>query len=252
MRAIFEAWNARLWDDASGVLLWMSHPAWHSTVWQTYDYDLDVNGSYYGARKGCEPHHVQADLSNWRIRAVNHTRSALTGATVTAQLYDLAGTELGPAQTQIIDVGPSAAGDVFSTAFGSTLPALHLLRLRLTDHHGTQLSENTYWRYRTDTDLRALNNLPPVRVSVALRPAGDNTYTATVHNTGSHVAAMIRLSLREQNGEDRVLPTRYGDNFFWLLPGETRAITVAPRRRVTHPRLVLEGYNVTRTTQPLS
>ncbi len=34
-RSMFEAWNAHLWDDASGLMLWMSHPAWHSTVWQT-------------------------------------------------------------------------------------------------------------------------------------------------------------------------------------------------------------------------
>ncbi len=27
-RAIFEAWNSKMWNDASGVLLWMSHPAW--------------------------------------------------------------------------------------------------------------------------------------------------------------------------------------------------------------------------------
>ena len=67
MRAIFEAWNAKLWQDATGVLRWMSHPAWHSTVWQTYDYDLDVNGSCYGARKGCEARHVQADLSRWQV-----------------------------------------------------------------------------------------------------------------------------------------------------------------------------------------
>lgn len=36
---MFEAWNAHLWDNASGLMLWMSHPAWHSTVWQTYDCD---------------------------------------------------------------------------------------------------------------------------------------------------------------------------------------------------------------------
>ena len=30
-RAIFEAWNSKMWNDASGVLLWMSHPAW--LVW---------------------------------------------------------------------------------------------------------------------------------------------------------------------------------------------------------------------------
>ena len=65
-RAMFEAWNANLWEDATGLMLWMSHPAWHSTVWQTYDYDFDVNGIYYGARTACEPLHVQADPTTGR------------------------------------------------------------------------------------------------------------------------------------------------------------------------------------------
>ncbi len=65
-RAMFEAWNAKLWDDATGLMLWMSHPTWYSTVWQTYDYDFDVNSAYYGARKANEALHVQADPRDGR------------------------------------------------------------------------------------------------------------------------------------------------------------------------------------------
>ncbi|GAB3893801.1 hypothetical protein GCM10029964_071170 [Kibdelosporangium lantanae] len=215
MRAIFEAWNQKLWNDASGVLLWMSHPAWHSTVWQTYDYDLDVNGSYYGARKGCEARHVQANLSTWQVTAVNHTTTPLTGVTLTAQLYDLAGKALGAPVKQQVDVPASANAQAFTVPFADTLPALHLLRLTMTDPAGAVLSENTYWRYRTDTAMHALNQLPATQLSVSYNGKG----SATVRNTGQAVAAMVRLSLRERNGTDRVLPTLYGDNYFWLLPG---------------------------------
>ena len=106
-------------------------------------------------------------------------------------------------------------------AFGYSLPALHLLRLRLTDSAGALLSENTYWRYRVDTDMRALNQVAATSVSVSLKQSGDG-YGAVVKNTGKTVAAMVRLSLREHNGKDRVLPTLYGDNYFWLLPGGSR------------------------------
>jgi hypothetical protein len=27
-RAMFESWNSRLWNNTSGLLLWMTHPAW--------------------------------------------------------------------------------------------------------------------------------------------------------------------------------------------------------------------------------
>lgn len=243
MRAIFEAWNARLWADATGVLLWMSHPAWHSTVWQTYDYDLDVNGSYYGARKGCEAQHVQADLTTWQVRVVNHTPAALSGVTVTARLFSLDGASLGAAQQQKLDVAANVGATAFAVPFDAAHPDLHLLRLTLTGARGAVLSENTYWRYRSDTAMRALNQLPGARLTSSLKADGD-AYAATIRNYGKTVAAMIRLSLRERNGTDRVLPTRYGDNYFWLLPGESRTVRVEPRRRVPNARLQVEAYNV--------
>ena len=243
MRAIFEAWNTKLWADATGVLLWMSHPAWHSTVWQTYDYDLDVNGSYYGARKGCEARHVQADLTTWQIRVVNHTPAPLSGVTVTARLFSLDGASLGAPVQQKLDVAANVGAPAFTVPFDATHPDLHLLRLTLTDAGGAVLSENTYWRYRSDTAMRALNQLPGARLTSSLKADGD-AFTATVRNDGRTVAAMIRLSLRERNGVDRVLPTRYGDNYFWLLPGESRTVRVEPRRRVPGARLQVEAYNV--------
>lgn len=57
---------------ASALLLWMSHPAWYSTVWPIYDYDLAVNGAYYGARRSCEPRHVHADGTSGRSTTLRH------------------------------------------------------------------------------------------------------------------------------------------------------------------------------------
>ncbi|WP_194892712.1 discoidin domain-containing protein [Catenulispora pinisilvae] len=250
MRAIFEAWNSRLWHNATGVLLWMSNPAWHSTVWQTYDYDLDVNGSYYGARKGCEALHVQASLADWSVLAVNHTPTARDALTVTAQLYKLDGTTLGTATKQTLEIAASSSTPAFTVAFDDSLPALHLLRLQLTNDSGELLSENTYWRYHADTDMQALNQLAPTRVTVTTSGHGTNdTLTATLRNSGPTVAAMLRLSLRDENTGDRVLPTRYSDNYFWLLPGESREVTMSWQTTAeVAPRLVVEGYNVPITT----
>jgi len=137
-RAMFEAWNANLWRDATGLLLWMSHPAWHSTVWQTYDYDLDVNGAYYGSRKGCEPVHVQANAGDWTVLAANHTPGAIDRAAVTATVYDLAGKRLDRRQ-QTINVAPSDIATAFTYGWKPGYPDLHLLRLELRDRHGALL-----------------------------------------------------------------------------------------------------------------
>jgi hypothetical protein len=249
IRAIFEAWNSRLWQNATGVLLWMSNPAWHSTVWQTYDYDLDVNGSYYGARKGCEPLHVQASLADWSVAAVNHTTAAVSGATVTARLYDLTGRQLGSTSQQPLDIAASAMSPAFTVAFDDSLPAVHLLRLELRDSAGELLSENTYWRYRADTDMQALSQLAGTQVALTARREG-NGMTATVRNTGTVVAAMVRLSLRDAQTGDRILPAQYSENYFWLLPGESREVQVSwpdGQPRSGSPALLAEGYNVPAT-----
>ncbi|MFD7994717.1 discoidin domain-containing protein [Streptomyces mexicanus] len=255
LRAMFEAWNAHLWDDASGLMLWMSHPAWHSTVWQTYDYDFDVNGAYYGARSGCEPLHVQADPVAWRVLAVNHTRGALEQATVTAETYDLDGRRLGRARSARVDVRPAATAQAFTAPFTDDLPDLHLLRLTLRSRQGRVLSTNTYWRYRTPEGMRELNRLGRVRVSASLghvsRSGDRRELTATVRNRGSAVAAMVRLSLLDAAGGGRVLPTLYGDNYLWLLPGEVRTVTVSwPAKALPsgRPALHVEGYNAAPVT----
>ncbi|MDX6354123.1 MAG: hypothetical protein QOF98_1026 [Streptomyces sp.] len=247
-RAMFEAWNAHLWNDASGLMLWMSHPAWHSTVWQTYDYDFDVNGLYYGSRKACEALHIQADPVNWQVTAVNHTPRQIKGATVTARAYDLDGRQLGAARTGRLDLAASSAVPAFTADFDAGLPDLHLLRLTLTDSRQI-LSENTYWRYRTPAAMRELNTARQVRLSAALghldRSGSRHEATATIGNRGTAVAAMVRLSLLDQHG-DRVLPTIYGDNYLWLLPGETRTLTLSwPASALGSNRPVLhaEAYN---------
>lgn len=74
----------------------MSHPAWYSTVWQTYDYGFDVNGACYGARKAAEPVHVQAGPVDGRVVAVNHTPRTIDGAVVVARWYDKTGRQVTP------------------------------------------------------------------------------------------------------------------------------------------------------------
>ena len=253
-RAMFEAWNAHLWKDASGLMLWMSHPAWHSTVWQTYDYDFDVNGTYYGARSACEPLHVQADPVKGEVIAVNHTARALRGAMVRAHAYDLSGRAVGTARSARVDVASAATAPAFTAAWTDDLPDLHLLRLTLEDGSGRVLSRNTYWRYRTPAAMRALNGARQVKLSASVggitRSGSRRGLTATVRNRGSAVAAMVRLSLLDAKSGERVLPALYSQNYLWLLPGESQTVTLSwPAEALPsgRPLLRTEGYNTLRT-----
>jgi hypothetical protein len=61
---------------------------------------------------------------------------------------------------------------------------------------------------------------------------------------------MVRLSLLDGGTGARVLPALSSDNYLWLLPGESRTVTLSwpsSALRAGHrPRLQVDGYNVPR------
>lgn len=118
MKGMYEAWNDKMWNDAAGILIWMSQSAYPSFVWQTYDYYYDATGAYWGAKKACEPMHIQWNSSNNSVKAVNTTAHALIGATARAKVYNLEGKEL-PAygKTAKIDVSSSNIAEAFRLDF---------------------------------------------------------------------------------------------------------------------------------------
>lgn len=239
MRAVFEAWNTQVWRGGGRLPSALPHPALHTAVWPVCVHGLDMAGAYYGARKGCEPVHVQADAADGTVLAANHTAAALPGATVSAQLYDLCGRPIGAASHRTADLPAGRVTEAFTMPFTRALPATHLLRLRLTGADGRVRSSNDYWRCRTPTDMRSLNGLPNVRLSVDSRPAGGTAVGATVANTGTAPAAMVRLSL---DGH----PSLADDNCLWLLPGESRTVTLhrpAGADAAGTPAVVAQAYN---------
>ena len=74
-RAMFEA-HAK---NRMGLLLWMTHPAWPSFVWQTYDYYFEPTAAYFGAKKANEPLHIQWNPVTDNVDVVNYSAGAAHG-----------------------------------------------------------------------------------------------------------------------------------------------------------------------------
>ena len=70
-RGMFEAY-ARNKYDALGITTWKYDAAWPAVyTWQYVDWFLNVGGAYYGAKKACEPLHVQYSYDDNSIYVVN-------------------------------------------------------------------------------------------------------------------------------------------------------------------------------------
>ncbi len=117
-KAMYEGWADRIWDDASGILIWMSQSAYPSFVWQTYDYYYDLTGAYWGAKKGCEPVHILWNCSNNDIRVVNTSSDNLDDAVASATVYNLDGKEVpGFQYTSKVNAESNTAVTCFTIRF---------------------------------------------------------------------------------------------------------------------------------------
>ena len=245
-RAMFEAQSR----NRMGLLIWMSHPAWPSFVWQTYDWYLEPTAAYFGAKKGSEPLHIQWNPVTDVIEVVNYSAGTVTGLVAHAQLVNTDGVVQWE-KSAPVDSREDSVVASFRVEYPSNLTSLHFLRLRLTSRADV-VSENFYWRGLEPGDYRDVQALPriPLDATTSVAKDGDRwRLTTELRNPSRHPALMVRLkAVREQSG-DRILPVLYSDNYVSLMPGETRTIVTEVRHADTRgerPAIAVEGFNVAR------
>ncbi|MGC8552634.1 MAG: glycosyl hydrolase 2 galactose-binding domain-containing protein [Phycisphaerae bacterium] len=250
-RGIFEGYMSKLWHNASGVILWMSHPAQHSTVWQLYAHDFEAHASLYGAKKGCEQLHVQLSPVDGSVMVINHGFEPLNAAVVLARVYNLDGSLAGKMQ-HTLNLAANAKTDAFKLQLPKKLSEVYFVRLQLHDAAGTFISDNFYWHGRKNDNLRAMNRMPDAALAVEVKRAKRLMFAAsvTVSNPNRTPAIAIKLTPRKdhaQGPQSRILPAFISDNYFSLMPGESKTVSVefyAQDAGGAAPMLELSGWNI--------
>jgi hypothetical protein len=244
-RAMFEAQS----KNRMGLLIWMSHPTWPSFVWQTYDYYFEPTAAYFAAKKASEPLHIQWNPLNDTVEVVNYSAGNRTGLRATAAVVNMDGRRVWE-QSANLESAEDTVGAPLKLEWPAGLSPVHFVKLTL--HEGpTLLSENLYWRGAPEGDFTALRKLPVAEVSMRLRSApqpGGRLLTVEVKNSTRTPAVMVRLKPVRSKSRDRILPALFSDNYFTLLPGESRAIQIEIKDadcRGEIPAVVIDGLNVT-------
>lgn len=117
-KAMYEGWQHHMWNDASGIMTWMSQSAYPSFVWQTYDYYYDLTGAYWGVKKACEPIHIQWSYADNSVKVINTTYNDLKGLKAKATVYNMNGKEMQRyAQQNTADAKANQASHVFYMNF---------------------------------------------------------------------------------------------------------------------------------------
>ena len=241
-RAMYESGS----KDRMGLLIWMSHPCWPSMVWQTYDYYLEPTAAYFGVKHACEPLHVQWNPVTNYVEVVNRSAGHQQG-TVKASIIDLNGETLWEEiQGYVCDEDMTL--DMMQVKVPTEIAGAYFLRLTLIDDKGQMRSMNDYVNTTIENDRKSLHDLRQTQVSTAVD--GNNI---TITNQGQVPAVMLRLNLKGDDGE-QILPVIYSDNYFHLMPGESRTISIewkAEDARGCNPIVEITGMNISKTTVQL-
>jgi hypothetical protein len=247
-RAIFEGMNANLWAPNSGRLLWMTQPAWPSTMWQILSSDYDTQASFYGVKKACEPLHVQLNLATYRVDIVNTTTTPQSGLTVSAKVYSLTNQLLTQA-TSREDIAADSTASAMQLQLGHPLEqGMVLVSLELRNAQDKLLSQNLYWLGVRPCSYRELNTLAPVQLKASANSStAKNMVKVTVELTNPAEVASLenKFTLVDAKDKSRILPAYYSDNYISLLPGETRTIEVDYPSSANHSnvQITLRGWN---------
>jgi len=265
-RAMFEAYGRNKYTS-TGVVQWMLNSAWPGLIWHLYDWYLRPGGSYFGAKKANEPVHVQYSYDDRSVVVVNSFYRAVPGLKVTAKVYNLDMSEKFSTEATL-DAVEDSSTRVLTIPEIAGLDSTYFVALGLADSAGKTVNRNFYWLstkpetldwpksdwYHTPTktfaDFSALNSLPPVELKMTSETAahGDDRVTSvTVTNPGRALAFAVRLKVNKGAEGDEILPVLWEDNYFPLLPGESRTIIATWHARDlgrATPVVEVEGWNV--------
>lgn len=241
-RAIFESRS----DHRRGMLLWMSHPCWPSLVWQTYDYFFDPTGAYFGCKKACEPLHIQFNGQSGNVEVVNYSAGDGHKAVASAEILDMEGIRVWSREMQMVSDEDSTV-ECFHVDVPEDAGEVYFIRLKLVEDD--VVSENFYWQGREPGNWQALRNVPEAAVSVKVETVRkeDGMWLSEVRvsNTSGSPALMLRLKAVDKSGR-LVAPVLYSDNYFFLMPGESRTVEVKIDGYASErgPRFEIEGFNI--------
>jgi len=259
-RDMYEAWNHKMWDKASGMLIWMSHPAWYGMFWQLYSWDYETHGSFYGAKTACEPLHLQWNINDNKVIALNITLHDLKNANAAYTVYSPDGKKLYDKKVTLT-MPANRKTDCFVQIYPDNLPDFGLVRLTLSDSNGKEISRNDYWYHGKDRyDLSPLSTIAESGVTIGgiriTKGSNNNAIIkANIKNNAKSIAVSIKMNIRDRLKDNSLLPVYASDGYFNLLPGEIREITFDVPLADFNPaqyKITAEGLNIQRAETGLT
>ncbi|MCU0778784.1 MAG: discoidin domain-containing protein [Akkermansiaceae bacterium] len=267
-KALWEAWNAQRFEYgerfSSGLLFWYHNSPNRQTCGRMWDWSLEPTAALYASQSAHEPLHIQYDFLKNTVGVNNEHRKAFPNQTATVRILNLDMKEVYRKALQIDVPADRFVKDILKVEQPENLSPVYFLKLTLADAAGKIVSDNFYWSSqkpykpgRTLTGplfqgMASLENLPKTGVKTTVSQssrAGRNFHQVSVDNSSPHIAFMIWLRLQDANTGKPIRPAFYEDNFFSLLPGESKTVNIEYNGEIdpAKTRIVVDGWNIARS-----
>jgi hypothetical protein len=217
-----------------------------------YDYYLRQNAGFYYAKLASEPLHVQLSLDDHMVSLVNLPHQSIQNLTVHAEVYD-ENMQMIDTHDRQVSAKPASSMEVFrlNIPFRDSSD-VKFVKLRVVDPLNELMSENFYWLSPAN-NFQFVNDLNQVDLLVdtdITENFDEYLATVTIENPSQSLAFFIHPRLTN-SGQSEVLPTFWSDNYFSLLPGESKTIqaTVNKKNVISgRPGLHITGWNIIEKT----
>lgn len=275
-RAMFEAFGRNKYK-ATGVIQWMLNNAWPSVIWHLYDFYLQPAGGYFGTKKACEPVHIQYSYDDRSVVVVNSANQDFNQLTAEASVYDFNLRRLFFRKINL-DSAADSVQRLVKIPSENIDSQVYFVKLVLLDKKHSVMSTNFYWLPKTLStynwsdedeqkhpyytavtnyeDLSLLNQLKKVHLDATAsirHPKEGEEVQVRIHNPSGSLAFQVQLSVVNDKSGDEILPVLWDDNYFSLLPGESRVVSARYSSAVGADRLKLEvnGWNIDTESTPV-
>lgn len=243
-RAICEVWNYNKfsWGDrfASGFLFWYHNSPLPQTASRMYDWYLRPTAALYYAQNGLAPLHPQFDYLKNTVSVYNDYRKSFSNYTVEAKVYDF-NSKLVHTQSKKVNIpADGLVKDALKLDFNDNITQVHFIKLILRSAAGKEVGEAFYWRSRDAykgawtmtgpavSGFSDIDKLPRAILSGSVKrreASGKIFLNVRIKNTSDKISFFTQVRLMDKEGA--VLPETFcSDNFFSLLPDESRNVTI--------------------------
>jgi len=263
-KSIWEVWNYNKlgYGDryASGVLYWYHNSSIRQVAGRMWDWSLEPTAALYASKNALEPLHPQFDYLKNTVSVVNDHYQSFRNYKVTAEVFDVHSKRIFYREATMDIPEDGVVNDVFKINFPDEKEEITFLKLRLFDNKNSEVGSSFYWRSNdkylgkstltgpATSGFEGLNQLKPAVVKLKYRTTKDaeNSYvTISLKNTSQMLAFFTQIQWLDKTAKP-IRPSYYSDNFFSLLPGESKTITIETKLNnlpENESTLVIKGMN---------